>query len=77
MALVRVSMIRRKKEERLGISRLGPVLHAFLLRLLLLSVRLRVHRLNIHKGVCLRILLFSWKPIFPTVLVEIGTSSNS
>jgi hypothetical protein len=62
-------MIRRKKEERLGIGRLGPVLHAFLLRLLLLSVRLRVHRLNIHKGVCLRILLFYWKPIFPTVLV--------
>src|SRR3989442_3416206 len=29
-------------------------------------------RLHIHNGVCLRILLFSWKPIFPTVLVETG-----
>ena len=29
-------------------------------------------RLHIHNGVCLRILLFFWKPIFPTVLVETG-----
>src|SRR3989442_11045879 len=29
-------------------------------------------RLHIHNRGCLRILLFSWKPIFPTVLVEPG-----
>src|SRR2546422_3438984 len=67
-------MIRRKKEERLGVRifRFYSYMPPFFFDFFFLAFVGLFTRLHIHNGVCLRILLFFWKPIFPTVLVETG-----